>query len=631
MATITNTALAGFTVEYNGVQFGGSIGEDNVYGTTPPEYKLRGVFQYDEAEINVVRTVYTLSVHTCVVSSSGGLSDSRMYALKRLLGEPGGVLKLGGLGSGFTNIVPGRSAPDASGAIVGGAIDLDWGPKPRTIELNPLGPSSWELFWVVEFSVVTCRTGTALPNALVAFNFDTTWANDYEGLCQRTIAGYAEIAMRRKNNGLPLNTADIVRDQLRIVCPQGFRRTRNVWRENSRHNRVDFVISDEIMPGDPALPQGCIRADGQVTYASEGPGFAQAMVTMSMQLKTSPSFHPSIAAAIFLQAAQTKQRQMQDSAATTDKGIVIPRSIFISNGKFDRARETTASITWQITKCIKSMMERAGIWEPILDPKTNSYNKWRTSIANLWENRGAALIDGSTIRQDPNDVVVIDLCDNRTNVTIGDSAVPKAAPDFRPSFSFTCPKIPEDGGWIYHDLRVRFISTAHQSWHREAASWIPSVGSTGSPSDDTLGGTIALNGPAYDTLNAHPHVVEYHGHPVVMVALQFVGIRLMRKPPMPELDTVGGFKTHILSKDGAPWQQIEGPRILYETPCPVWITKGYRIYGINGYVSRVAVTGSPTSCAAPNTATPSGAATPPAGAGASPAPSGRNITGTFGI
>lgn len=573
MTLVVNSNLAAATVTYNTVQFGGG---DSAYGSTPPVYKFRGRFEYDQSGRAVVGTVYTLSV-TCIFveATEGAMANSASF-LKRLLSQPRKDLKIVGLGTGFGTI----------------ATDEKWGPKPLAFDWMPLGPVSWQCTWEVEFFVKECNSHHQDRLAFAAFNFDTTWQNDFEGLCQRTIAGYAEIAIHTAaNRKTPINIADDIRDRINIITPQGFRRTQNTWRMNDAFNRLDFVVTDEVMPGDP-LPQGCTVAEGDVTYNSQGPGFAEAQVTMSMFLKTSPSFPRTLGAVIFLTAAQNKQAAMASGLGGNPKATVVPIHIHLSNGKFDRARETSASMTWSLTKCIGSMMAAAGIYEPLT---SDTYNLWRTSIQNLWGNRGAALVGGSPIRGVASEAVVIDLCDNVTSVTIGATSTPQAPPTNNSlNFSFTCPDIPADGGWIGHDMRIRILRKDEQSWHKKAISYLPEIGSVLTGGTGVPGQVVPLGGPTFLQTEADEHAVEFHGLPVMYVLLQFKGLRIKRLPQMPEIRNIAGKPVYLEE------QQIDGPRIAFDAICPVHFIRGYRIYRVNGPIASIKAVESETSCAAPN-------------------------------
>lgn len=575
MVAIVNQNLAALTVTYNDVQFGGA---DSAYKSTPPTYKFSGQFIYDDANVAVKGTRYTLQVSTTFYETSEIALANNVEELRKKLSQPRKILKIEGLGTGF------------------GTIDHDdeWGPKPRSFEWAPLGQLAWQCSWIVQFDLKHCDNESAVghePGVFTAFNFDTTWQNDYEGICERTMSGYVEIVVPGQPGNIPKMIVDEVRDQITVVCPEGFRRVRNVWHENAAKNRLTFIVTDAVLPG-TALPIGCSLADGEVSYSSEGPGFAKSTVTLRMTLKVSPSYPPSLAGAIFLTAAQTKQQNMQ--AAIKD-GVVIPKSIYIANGKFDRARETTASISWMLTKCTASMMRAAGIWEPVV---SNSHSEWKTSVENLWKNRGAALINGNPIGSLRSEAIVVDLCTNTNEVTIGDSPLTINGDTVNPSFGFTCPNIPPDGGWVFHDLKIRILRQANQTWHRKNVPYLPEPGYDPGldPTPISGGAGVPLGGfPFEQDSESTKNDIEYNGLPVQWVALQFRALRLQHKPEMPIIKTIAGVPVVEVTSDQ------EGPKIGFDAlNCPVWWIRGYRIYRVNGFLPSIKATGSKTECLPPD-------------------------------
>lgn len=565
MAAIPNNNFAGATVTYNGVQFGGA---DSDHKSTPPQYSIRGDFVYDDAGRAVVGVRYLLTVQCVFHETTEAAMATNMADLRERLSSPGRELKIEGLGTQFGTIT----------------TDIMWGPKPIGLpQMNPLGQACWELVWTVEFMLCECASSGIDTYAWAAFNFSTTWRNDFEGRPTRTIAGYVQIAGRRNrtNPKLVTTTADQVRDRLMIIVPPFFRRVENAWDESPDRTRITFSVTDEMLPGD-YLPEGCILADGDLSYSSKGPGFNEALVTLSMTIKTAIDKPASLAGLIFLTAATSKQADM---SAGNQKGVVIPSSLNIANRKFDGARITSASMSWLCTRCINDMLNAAKIWQPVVP---GDYNRWRTSIQHLWGNRSIA-----NTRNLASDDLIVDLCSSVTQRTIGN--VPADVP-YRadlPQFTFTCPDIKPDGGWLAHDLRVRILREDEQTWHKKAVEYLPSPGQTlglQSPGDEER---VRLGGPAFTQSASEEHDVEYQGLPVTYVLLQFRGLRIKHKPAMPEIKSVAGQQAVLVR------QEIDGPRVGFDVlTCPAWFIRGYRIYRVNGYVPDVKAVGSETSCAA---------------------------------
>ncbi len=570
---LDNLSLA--TIHYNGVQFGGG---DSEYQSTPPTYRFQGQYVYDDSGRTIKWVLYTLQVD-CIFNETNELDmANNMLAIRQKLSEPGKQLKILGLGTAFDTI-------DAPGVASVGrrTTDVNFGPKPISFNAISLGRVAWQCTWVVQFTVSECLS---IGNQLffAAFNFDTTWENDFEGLCTRTISGYAEIATRRTGLGgrFPDHIADELRNQIEIVCPGAMRRVRNVWRENSAHNRLDFVVTDEALPGD-YLPQGITRADGSISYDSAGPGFAQASITYTMNLVTAPDKPRALGGTTFMAAALSKYGQLLKG---NPKGTVIPMSLSLNVGKFDRARYTNGSMTFALTKCLTEMLNGAGLWQPF-DKEPNSPGShilWRASIEHLWKNRGINELYGLV-----DDAVVVDLCAAGTHVSIGNSPSKIPLTLENPQFTFQCPDIPPDGGWIAYDLQIKVHRVDNQSQHRFALAYIPSAVSA-----VIAAGASALGSPEFSQSQAQQHPTEYHGLPTWLVLLEYKMLRFKHTPEAPILVSIGGLP--VTFKE----QQREGPKIAFDIlTCPAYYLSGWKLYTFSGNLSLVKKTGSKTSCAEP--------------------------------
>lgn len=576
MPAIVLNNLAAATITYNGVQFGGA---DADYKSVPPTYKFKGRFVYDQSSRTITHVQYLLIVNAIFYESSEAALATNVENIRRKLSKVGKQLKIVGLGTNFETITQ----------------DPKWGPKPQSFDWQAIGQRAWELTWVVEFAVSECSSSQT--GSWMSFNFETTWANDFEGNCTRTIAGHVDIASQRTGTEgkKPGVIADQHRNSINVVVPAGFRRLHNVWRENDDHTRLDFIITDEQEAGD-ALPQGIIRGSGSFTYESQGPGFSQAKVNLNLNLRVAPGFPPGLAGQIALIAAKTKQQEMITANGVTPGGgaTVIPLGLRITNGKFSQARETSASFSWGMTRCVAHMMTAAGIWKPIIrdDPH---HRLWQASVSNLWKNRGTA-----GLKSNLNDAVIIDLCDNTSTITIGAGGEAHSHQS-NPQFTFNCPDIPEDGGWLGHDLRISIRRLDHSTVHRKAIPYLPSF--LQAPVKNALRGVkIPLWGSVFDTSQTgggedtldRRHDIEYHGNPEIFVLLQFRGLRLMRQPQVPEIKTIAGVPVIAHSVEGLV------PRLAYDSPCPVWFVNGWRLYRVNGYVPDILATESNVSCAASN-------------------------------
>jgi hypothetical protein len=589
---IVNNELSAFTVAYNAVQFGGA---DATYKSLPPMYSLRGRFQYDESGRSVIATIYTLIVKCIFLESSEASMSANMATIRRRICQPGYQLTIRGLGLGFFT----NADPLVDGVIV---ADVMNGPKPEDLQFNAIaGQLAWELTWTVQFSLCECSSLNLNPLAFLAFNFNTTWTNDFEGLCTRTISGHAMIAQNRSaaSPATVAHVADEVRNSIVIVLPSGFQRVTNVWNETIDKARLNFTIVDEQLEGD-VLPPGIVAGDGSCSFSAgdgsvAGSGMAQGMVSLSMSLKTAPNQPRNFAGQIFLAAALSKQVEMiasmaaqkitydvDNAPAEMPAGLAIPVRISITNGKFSRARQTEASMTWIVTQSLNSILTASGVFTPV---SPNDYSLWQASMAPLWGNRGFAQMSSQA-----SEAVILDLCDNIVAKTIGANTLPANNPSDASLPSLTCPAIPDNGGWIYFDIDIRVLRKDNQTQHRKAVAFNPSKAA--SLSDPLLTNSITTGAESYTQSASDEHVTEYHGFPETLIGLTFAGARFKNKPYVPEIDTIAGLKAIPIDYD------YGVPKLAFDAfGCPIWTNKGWRVYSVPGYVPSTKSVGSVVSFA----------------------------------
>jgi hypothetical protein len=591
MATIVNSALAGFTVTYNGVQFGGADAPgialgNNVFRSTPPMYAFRSTFRYDESGRAIVGIDHSLTVRCMVFESDESILAQNVIRLRALLGVPGRSLKIEGTGSGF-------------GVIEFPSLDywdLDHGPKPMSLELTPIGAIAFELTWVVKFFISECATTSTHELAFLAFNFNTTWENDFEGIVRRTIAGHVIIPQMRATTfpDLTRHVAEETRGSIIVSVPPNFRRVTNNWRESTDKSRLDFTIVDEQLPGD-VLPVGVTTARGTMSFTAQAgeknASMVQGTATLSMALRTAPNQPRNLAGEIFLLAALAKQTKLSAIDDATGKATVtvIPVHLSIVNGKFDDSRDTNATMSWLLVSNLSKNLSAANIYMPINDlltppMVTQDYTAWRASMASLWDNRGFAGIGSVVGESHP-----INLCSNTTAVTIGvASSTPNSVEDASLP-SLTCPAVPDtdDGGWLHYSLSIEIRRYDSQSTHKRAAAYVPQSSTDQQQQPDPgTGTTVLLGGPAYSQPPSDYHVTEFHGYPEVYLGLSFSGLRFNKKPDIPEVKSIDGQPVIAISTHDA-------PQLAFDVfGCKVWRNEGFRLYRVDGPISKAKYAGS---------------------------------------
>lgn len=584
MATIVNTALSGATVTYNGIQFGGS---DSNYKSLPPMYQFVGTPVYDRSNRAVKFVEVSLSVVCVFYETSEASMAANMAAIQIALSSPGKLLTIAGLGSGF-------------GIATAGVItaDIDNGPKPGPVNCRCIGGQlAWELSWSISFRYVPCSNGNESWDVFTEFNFSTTWANDFEGLCTRTISGM--IGIKHHRDPLASNTVHHVAEETRgnivIEVPSGFKRSTNIWRENEAKDILEFTIIDEQLGGD-ALPNGITLARGSFDFVSgDGKGgFATALVVLSMTLKTAPNVHRNLAGKLFLAAVLSKQGTMATELGEGKQPI--PLKLSISNQKFEDCRITQCSMVWMLTSpSLSTMLTAAGIWEPVSSMigttfgANQDYSTWKTSMTDLWRNKG---LDEIGSRAD--EATIIDLCSNLNTKTIGQTTGPSQSLSSQSLPSLTCPTVSEEGGWITYDLEIVPLRKDNQSNHRKAAEFIPQSSAAMQDLDDpSTSANSPSGGPDYSQSSNDQDIIEYHGYPENYVGMKFRALRYVNTPFMPIIKTIQGNEVYQVHEEGGQ------PRYAFDCfGCPVWAVEGTRVYRVLGKVSSKKRVGSAVSLGA---------------------------------
>lgn len=563
MPGMKSVDLSQATVIYGGVTFGGST---STYKALPPRFKLSYVTVHDEAKRVLTGLRYTLSVQQIYYEADQATLAVNQAAMQSTLTKPGKKLEIRGLGLGLDTIV-----------------DIDNGPRPIGMpEMRMIAETAWELLWTVEFTINPCLSANPQTGTLLALNYSTAWSNDFEGRCTRSISGYYEI-LRMRNGAAPNNAipnAEAVRNSVTITVPDGFRRVQNAWQATDDGKRMNFAITDEQMTGD-ALPVDIIQADGDETYQTNPRTWSKASYTFNATYRVAPGKNRIIAGQTFLAAALAKQSAMV--ALLPAGSSVLPASLSIRNGKYQSSNVTSASISWQVTQCTQNLLSAGGLWAPVFPD--NTYTQWKASIESLWANRGNAGVIGQGD-------VILDLCTNTTTATIGSdyASPPDATPDG--SLSMVCPDVPENGGWMGYDLRVRVQRADPQTLHRKAVTYTP-VESPGDEVNPPAAGHVNLGGPEFSMGATNEHVIERNGLPAMIVTLRFKAYRYKRLPSIPEITSVAGKPVTLIAQDQ------EGPFLKADLMgCPVYAIRGYRVYRVNAYIATVRSTASKTSCAA---------------------------------
>lgn len=601
MTAVKDDPLFDESIVYNGVQFGGS---DAAFDSIPAsKYDINAVAVYDEAGRSVTHLRYTLEVRCTFFAASEAALAANLLEVRRRLLQPGRQLKMIGSALGFQDLEP----------------DMIFGPKPISFSAPMThGLRSSDTVWICEFNGPPCRLQKSKSPKLAfsAFNYGTTWVNDFEGKTTRTISGYFTIPEVRSegtfgaNEGLNRasipqlqNVADELRKNVNIALPDGFKRVTNTWTQNKAKNRMDFSIIDISVPGRSYPPGVSAITNDVIQMATDPLTFAQADIALSATITVAPNRPPALAGAYFLQMALARQASMQ---RTTGKNAgVIPTRLVTSAGLFDNARTTSFLMQWRTTGCLQDLFF-SGPWDAI--PNSN-YTLWRTSMAPMWNNHGVQLT-----KADPTEDAVISICDELNSFTIGKTPAKDPTKNAPAKFVFGCPEITKQNSWVDYDVQVSVFRVEHTSVLRRMVNAFASAASAAVDGSDSgsaaaligMGASSVFSkkmmiGPKFESTAETEHIISQNGIPEQYVLLQAKGRRAKFDPVFPLLKTIGKGKARVIPADpailGGVASRIERKIIAKFAGCEIRQMRGFQWYRVLDHVSDYGTKFNPVVCA----------------------------------
>jgi hypothetical protein len=435
--------------------------------------------------------------------------------------------------------------------------DLIWGPKPRASNFRPHGTTCWEFDWICEFNISRCKYP---GNNILAFNYEMTFSVNQEGLQQRTITGYMQVAAVRSPDPnfpeLVLFNVEDSWDTITMNVPYGFRRAQNVRSISKAKNRIDFAITDEELTSD-AYPAGIVEVDLDYELASNRPGLANFNGTLAGTLTVAPGYPKALALSKYLAILNAKIQELrQMSAQSGQKAEPIPVALSISHGLFTRT--TSFSVTFFLACGVDTLLQESGIWNVI--PGTD-YQQWADSMeaAGVWGKRGVAELKyinaedkvQTICSQVPPPQLIDTFSLHPFDNTGGIPGTVNNQPD-------------ETGDYLIYRNAARITKSENFIIHRYAQAYVPSVG-----------------GQTQD------HVVQYQTAPDNYIWIEGSAARLGQPPNIPVLKTVGGLSVELVHEEP------------YADDVPITLAFGHKVfraswgllYRIKGIPSQSASTG----------------------------------------
>jgi len=360
------------TVAYNGVTF-----------PSPLRAKAEVRPIYDDAGRMVKYRAYTLTVEAIFVGEdfaaigAGGAIGPGMALLRQYLLEPGGTLTFTdqGLGHNLTalNIV-------------------DFGPKPRILTWEPIGSNrAARVVWSCEFTVVEYYgTGAYGEGKFGEFCWDAAWNIGEDGMQTRIVTGSADARVYR--NGLNItNTADSLREEIKVPMLDGFKRTQQ-FRLSPDKRTLFFTITDTEIPSNNPYFPGMIDMDIRHRVAGLVAAAAEWDVSLSGSITVAPGVEKREAWKAFVQIVRAIKEE-QDKGKQVGSGepssILITDRLEIEDEIF--GRRISFFMNWKLLCNRETFLKASGLWKKM----PGKWDTWRASLEDVVGPRGYAQLSHS--------------------------------------------------------------------------------------------------------------------------------------------------------------------------------------------------------------------------------------------
>ncbi len=352
------------------------------------------------------------------------------------------------------------------GDAISQTTDCLFGPKPGPMVLTPVGNYlAHQLDWTIEWHAKECLTGVAsskgvqsafsLTHTVRSSGYSLAYDMDEHGLTTRTVTGHIEIFLNRSNPGsnrIP-TIADALRSSINVVVPDGFRRLRRAYRISEDKTRLEYVITDQELPGDNAFPPGVSHLTMKHRVTTAKGAFAtsiQLMQTLSGSITVAKRY--SVADGFSRVLAIVRSRIDQARANARVGGIA--GFIVITNIDIDRQLFGLKVVNYSVSFIQTSgkakgnnwppgnIVGRSGIFDDVVDDiggadfrlDGGAWEEWRDQTPELFNDRGFAGLT-PTAGSDR----IIDACEALSHVVPQDGQILLDIEDGRGSLVNTCP------------------------------------------------------------------------------------------------------------------------------------------------------------------------------------------------
>ncbi len=483
--------------------------------------------EWDRAKRTVVRLKWSLEVHAIIHATSVGAQETRMNTVIQELSEPRQKLTINGIGMDLP------ITTDKNGT----RPDINWGPKPNVVSIAPAGADlCWEVNWTVEFETAPyCASGGSVSaGAPIAFNYETTYVTNEEGLLTRIISGYIEIvqfANGRKVAANPEDAFDLITWQL----PDLFRRVSVSRRFNEAKNVVEFTVIDQELADYP-YPEGVVECDVDYDFENRPPGFMNWTGQLSGTMRVAPGIPKSLAVDKFFIIVFDIAAKL-NAAAAPSKGIVIPERIRIGTKKFGRT--SRFMVTWRMVACLHDILTKTGLWEPV--PGT-SYQSWKSSMAaaGVFHPRGVG-----KWKMNATEDTIIDLCQGAQAVTLGNDTGSRYDPFGSPTTKLGCGNITKERSYLMFRNKIRGVQQQNAIIHNIMQTF-------GGAAYVALSGDVGNGAPfPSEQTGAKPKnsILQFQSGSTDFIVMTGRALRLKFTPEIPKLTKIAGVDVDELARN----------------------------------------------------------------------------------
>jgi hypothetical protein len=527
LSTWVDPATGAAEITYNGYTF-------------PVKYnaKITSRPQYDPAGRSRIFTRYTIEVYGLVTSTETSRQNNSLLNIRRRLQQPGGVLKILGLGFGDIDTSPGT----------GGQLDVEWGPKPQLMTWNPIGTIAAEVVWTCEVALVDCFDSSSqyYQDKFLSFNFESAWTVNERGYTTRSISGSYTVAGIRLSTDQSAMDMEFSANAWWQRCydlfpiPSMFKRTRNEHTISANGVECKWGLEDAEIEADNAFPWGIVDGDFDMDLSNKKEkNFVLYGLSVSANIERSPSAPPGRGIEVWFLTLNALLQRFRERISLTpdpkdDKSVasIIPTSVKFKTGFWNRIDTFAAS--FQVVCDPGKILIASGMWDAFpADAGGGSWDEWMGyARVTTYRARGSANLASPYAFTDV--VPILDICGEQNMSVGGGEQQSPGVRNLQTSAVFDC-NVRE--GYHYTDYKTMYQYGGSQSMsvQTNAEDWSGyGSGGAGESADPSTTIVEVTGRPANDE-------VVYHGPPVQSVKLVGSARTVKYQPTIPKLVSSDGF------------------------------------------------------------------------------------------